>query len=53
MDHTLVKYFYEFGLLRIEQIRVAQIGEFVYRYDHDLLPPVYFLSYFQSTFLQH
>ena len=33
--------FSEFGLLRIEQIRVAQIGEFVYRYDHDLLPPVY------------
>ena len=33
--------FSEFGLLRVEQIRIAQIGEFMYRYDHDLLPLVY------------
>jgi len=33
--------FSEFGLLRVEQIRIAQIGEFMYRYDHDLLPLVF------------
>ena len=31
----------DFGLLRVEQIRIAQIGEFKYRYDHDLLPLVF------------
>ena len=37
--HTAL-YFKEFGLLKIDQIRHLQIGEFMYRYNHGLLPLV-------------
>ena len=30
-----------FNLLKIEQIRIVQIGEFIYRYEHNLLPAIY------------
>ena len=33
--------FLEFKFLKIEQIRKAQIGEFMYRYEHNLLPVIY------------
>jgi len=33
--------FLEFKLLKIEQIRIVQIGVFIYRYEHNLLPAIY------------
>jgi len=33
--------FSQFNLLKVEQIRTLQVGEFMYRYDRDLLPPVF------------
>jgi len=33
--------FLNFRVLRVEQIRLFQTGEFMYRYGRDLLPPVY------------
>ena len=33
--------FIEFKLLTVEQIRIAQVGEFMYRYEHNLLPAIY------------
>jgi len=39
-SHTS-KSFLEFKILTVEQIRIAQVGEFMYRYEHNLLPAVY------------
>ena len=43
-EHTSSAYL-EYNLLRIDQIRIVQIGEFIYRFEHNLLPPI-FKSYF-------
>ena len=49
--HTAL-YFKEFGLLKIDQIRHLQIGEFMYRYNHGLLPLV-FNDFFNLTSDRH
>ena len=33
--------FFNFKVLKLEQLRLFQIGEFMYKYDRGLLPPVY------------
>ena len=33
--------FYKLNILKFEQIKLYQSGEFMYRYDHNLLPSVY------------
>src|SRR5688572_26437460 len=32
--------FFNFKVLKLEQLRLFQIGEFMYKYDRGLLPPV-------------
>jgi Reverse transcriptase (RNA-dependent DNA polymerase)/Endonuclease-reverse transcriptase len=36
-------------LLNIEQIKILQVGEFMYRYDHGLLPPAFSDFFHQGT----
>ena len=45
--HTKNK-FQELNFLQIDQIRIAQTGEFMFRYDRGLLPPV-FNKFFRHT----
>src|SRR5688572_32371745 len=33
--------FFNFKVLKIEQLRLFQVCEFIYKYDRGLLPPVY------------
>lgn len=41
--------FLEFKLLKIEQIRTVQIGEFMFRYEHNLLPVAYRQMFFRAS----
>src|SRR6218665_1911979 len=44
--------FTEFQFLRLVQIRLVQIGEFMFRYEHGLLPPT-FNNFFLPSFTIH
>ena len=40
LSHT-TQLFCDFNILKFEQIKLYQSGEFMYRFDHGLLPPVF------------